>query len=186
MNWKGITNMSLDAFATTIATSRINDSVQITDDLYKIFDLDENGFFIFNPKLSENEGDFAYWRNFYHLQDWMEQLFYQKGGSDENDFNDEYVRLTLADLDNLWNEANLDKLDGLDKIFSEKFKQSLTPAEQIEANIFISNPIIQNQPNNSDYNISKENMEKLKQFIIDAKKYIQSNPSLAIFYYSSW
>ena len=178
--------MSLDAFATTIATSRINDSVQITDDLYKIFDLDENGFFIFHPKLSENEGDFAYWRNFYHLQDWMEQLFYQKGGNDENDFNDEYVRLTLADLDNLWNEANLDKLDGLDKIFSEKFKQSLTPAEQIEANIFISNPIIQNQPNNSDYNISKENMEKLKQFIIDAKKYIQSNPSLAIFYYSSW
>ena len=82
--------MSLDAFATTIATSRINNSVKITDDLYKIFDLDENGFFIFNPKPYENEGDFAYWRNFYHLQDWMEQLFYQKGGSDENDFNDFY------------------------------------------------------------------------------------------------
>ena len=182
--------MSLDAFATTIATSRINDSVQITDDLYKIFDLDENGFFIFNPKLSEKEGDFAYWRNFYQLQDWMEQLFYQKGGSDENDFNDEYVRLSLVDLDNLWHEANLDKLeslnslDSLDKIFSEK--SSLTPAEQIEANIFTSNPIIKNQPNNSDYNISKENMEKLKQFIIEAKEYIQSNPSLAIFYYSSW
>lgn len=176
--------MSLDAFATTIATSRINDSVQITDDLYKIFDLDENGFFIFHPKLSENEGDFAYWRNFYHLQDWMEQLFYQKGGNDENDFNDEYVRLTLADLDNLWNEANLDKLDGLDNIFYEKL--SLTPAEQIEANIFTSNPIIKNQPNNSNYHLSKENMYKLKQFIIDARKYIQSNPSLAIFYYSSW
>ena len=182
--------MSLDAFATTIATSRINDSVQITDDLYKIFDLDENGFFIFNPKLSDNEGDFAYWRNFYQLQDWMEQLFYQKGGSDENDFNDEYVRLSLVDLDNLWHEANLDKLeslnslDNLDKIFSEK--SSLTPAEQIEANIFTSNPIIQNQPNNSDYNISKKNMEKLKQFIIEAKEHIQSNPSLAIFYYSSW
>lgn len=179
--------MSLDAFATTIATSRIDDSVQITNDLYKIFDLDENGFFIFNPKPYKNEGDFAYWRNFYHLQDWMEQLFYQKGGSDENDFNDEYVRLTLTDLDNLWSEANLDKLDSLDSldnIFSEKLL--LTPAEQIEANIFTSNPIIQNQPNNSNYNISKENMKKLKQFIIDAKKYIQSNPSLAIFYYSSW
>ena len=176
--------MSLDAFATTIAISRINDSVQITDDLYKIFDLDENGFFIFNPKLSENEGDFAYWRNFYQLQDWMEQLFYQKGGSDENDFNDEYVRLSLVDLDNLWNEANLDSLESLDKIFSKK--SSLTPAEQIEANIFTSNPIIQNQPNNSDYNISKENMKKLKQFIIEAKAHIQSNPSLAIFYYSSW
>lgn len=178
--------MSLDAFATTIATSRINDSVQITDDLYKVFDLDENGFFIFNPKLSENEGDFAYWRNFYQLQDWMEQLFYQKGGSDKNDFNDEYVRLSLVDLDNLWHEANLSKLDSLDKIFSEKSKQSLTPAEQIAANIFISNPIIQNQPNNSDYNISKENMKKLKQFIIEAKAHIQYNPSLAIFYYSSW
>lgn len=176
--------MGLDAFATTIATSRINDSVQITDDLYKIFDLDENGFFIFNPKLSENKGDFAYWRNFYQLQDWIEQLFYQKGGSDENDFNDEYVRLSLVDLDNLWHEANLSKLDSLDKIFSEK--SSLTPVEQIEANIFTSNPIIQNQPNNSDYNISKENMEKLKQFIIEAKEHILSNPSLAIFYYSSW
>lgn len=175
--------MSLDAFATTIATLRINDSVQTTNDLYKIFDLDENGFFIFNPKLSEKEGDFAYWRNFYQLQDWMEQLFYQKGGSDENDFNDEYVRLSLVDLDNLWREANLSKLDSFDKIFSKKL---LTPAEQIEANIFISNPIIQNQPNNSDYNISKENMKKLKQFIIEAKAHMQSNPSLAIFYYSSW
>lgn len=175
--------MSLDAFATTIATSRINDSVHITDDLYKIFDLYENGFFIFEPKLSENEGDFAYWRNFYQLQDWMEQLFYQKGGSDENDFNDEYVRLSLVDLDNLWHEANLDSFD---KIFSKISKKSLTPAEQIAANIFISNPIIQNQRNNSDYNISKENMKKLKQFIIEAKEHIQSNPSLVIFYYSSW
>ena len=170
---------SLDAFAMTIAESRIDDSVNITNDLYKIFDLDDNGFFIFNPKPYKNEGDFAYWRNFYHLQDWMEQLFYQKGGDDENDFNDEYVRLSLYDLDNLWNEANLDNLE---QIFSKKSKQSLTPKEQIEANIFSSNPILYEQ----QYYINKENMEKLKQFIIDAKKYIQSNPSLAIFYYSSW
>lgn len=77
-------------------------------------------------------------------------------------------------------------MDNLEQIFSKKSKQSLTPKEQIEANIFSSNPILYEQQYDEQYYINKENMEKLKQFIIDAKKYIQSNPSLAIFYYLSW
>lgn len=41
-----------------------------------------------------------YWRKHYDLHDWMERLYYNKGGSAES-FNCVKVRLTNDDLDNL-------------------------------------------------------------------------------------
>jgi len=43
--------------------------------------------------------EIAYWRKFNHLHGWMEDLYREKGGTDE--FNCVYVRLEQADLDRL-------------------------------------------------------------------------------------
>jgi hypothetical protein len=50
------------------------------------------------PEVIERE-EIAYWRKFNHLHGWMEDLYREKGGTDE--FNCVYVRLEQADLDRL-------------------------------------------------------------------------------------
>ena len=48
--------------------------------------------------------EFAYWRKFDNLHQWMQDLYYIKGGL-ESTFNCVTVRLTPADLDKLWDAA---------------------------------------------------------------------------------
>ena len=48
--------------------------------------------------------NFAYWRKFNNLHQWMANLYYAKGGKSE-DFNCTTVRLMKEDLDKLWEEA---------------------------------------------------------------------------------
>jgi hypothetical protein len=47
----------------------------------------------------EEPQEIAYWRKHNRLQGWMEQLFFEKGGTGE--FNLQEVKLTLEDLDQL-------------------------------------------------------------------------------------
>ncbi|MCP2041881.1 hypothetical protein L1281_002499 [Neisseria sp. HSC-16F19] len=51
-------------------------------------------------EAAQADTQFAYWRKFYQLHRWMEELYYQKGGEDEF-FNCRTVRLELEDLDRL-------------------------------------------------------------------------------------
>ena len=105
--------MGLDAFATVVCSTQ-DDTNEVTEQPQHSSNLDNNN-------TPTNEADFAYWRNFDHLQYWMEQLFYQKGGTDENDFNGDYVKLSLIDLEKLWHDVNLDQLDLLNNtLFKEK------------------------------------------------------------------
>ena len=166
--------MGLDAFATVVYSSQddVNDLLS-TENTQQYLQLDNNN-------IPTNEADFAYWRNFNHLQYWMEQLFYQKGGSDENDFNGDYVELSLIDLEKLWYDANLEQLDLLhNTLFKEK--DYLTYPEQIESKIFLDINI--EQMDNSSV-LYKENLDKLKDFILEAKEYIKQGNE--VFYFSSW
>lgn len=43
--------------------------------------------------------DFAYWRKFRHLHNWMEDLYHHNGGTDQ--FNCVNIVVTLEDLDDL-------------------------------------------------------------------------------------
>lgn len=166
--------MGLDAFVTVVYSSQddVNDLLS-TEKTQQYLQSDNN-------KTPTNEADFAYWRNFDHLQDWMERLFYQKGGTDENDFNGDYVKLLLIDLEKLWHDANLDQLDLLNNtLFKEK--DYLTYPEQIESKIFLDINI--EQMDESDV-LYKENLDKLKIFILEAKEYIKQGNE--VFYFSSW
>jgi hypothetical protein len=49
--------------------------------------------------------DFSYWRKFNHLHGWMEQLYFQKGGTQE--FNCTTVRLMPEDLERLESLARM-------------------------------------------------------------------------------
>ena len=53
--------------------------------------------------------DFAYWRKFNHLHGWMEQLYRQKGGTQDS-FNCTTVRLMPDDLDRLASLATMKAL----------------------------------------------------------------------------
>ena len=120
--------MGLDAFATVVYPTQ-NETNEVAEKLQPYSNLDNNN-------TPSNETDFAYWRNFDHLQYWMEQLFYQKGGTDENDFNGDYVELSLIDLEKLWHDANLDQLDLLhDTLFKEK--DYLTYPEQCYMTLYL-------------------------------------------------
>lgn len=166
--------MGLDAFATVVYSSQddVNDLLS-TEKTQQYLQSDNNN-------TPTNEADFAYWRNFDHLQYWMEQLFYQKGGTDENDFNGDYVELSLIDLEKLWHEANLDQLNLLhNTLFKEK--DYLTYPEQLEFKIFVD--INNEQMDESDV-LYKENLDTLKSFILEAKEYIKNGN--AVFYSSSW
>ncbi len=58
-----------------------------------------------------NNMDFAYWRKFYPLDNWMQRLYIKRGGKDG--FNCNLVRLYEEDLDKLYNEAqHLDFYEG--------------------------------------------------------------------------
>lgn len=50
-------------------------------------------------KLSLENEELAYWRKHPNLQGWMEELYHEKGGTE--DFNCVEVELTLEDLDAL-------------------------------------------------------------------------------------
>ena len=166
--------MGLDAFATMVySTQDSNHEVLNTEKPQPYSNLDDNN-------TQTNEADFAYWRNFDHLQYWMEKLFYQKGGTDENDFNGDYVELSLIDLEKLWQEANLDQLNLLhNTLFKEK--DYLTYPEQLEFKIFVD--INHEQMGDSNV-LYKENLDKLKDFILEAKEYIKQGNG--VFYLSSW
>ena len=65
---------------------------------YKVKNLDSLKDLEFS-KDAMVDSDFDYWRKFYGLQNWMENLYWEKGGTDV--FNCTPVRLTLQDLDRL-------------------------------------------------------------------------------------
>ena len=72
---------------------------------------------------------FAYWRKFNHLHGWMEELYREKGGSQEV-FNCCTVRLELEDLARLEADLNGDKLKytpgfffGDDEIYPEDIEE---------------------------------------------------------------
>jgi hypothetical protein len=51
--------------------------------------------------------EFKYWRKHHPLHDWMKRLFIKKGGDySANQFNCEYVRVTLEDLEFLKNDMD--------------------------------------------------------------------------------
>ena len=168
----GYQTMGLDAFATVVYSTQ-DDTNEVTEQPQQYSNLDNN-------HTPSNEADFAYWRNFDHLQYWMERLFYQKGGTDENDFNGDYVELSLIDLEKLWQEANLDQLNLLhNPLFKEK--DYLTYPEQLESKIFVD---INNEQMDDSNVLYKENLDKLKIFILEAKEYIKQGNE--VFYFSSW
>lgn len=56
-------------------------------------------------ELDENNGyELQYWRKFNNLHGWMERLYREKGGKQEQ-FNCTNVRLSKTDLMRLWREA---------------------------------------------------------------------------------
>lgn len=54
----------------------------------------------FDTNNLTDEVEVAYWRKHPNLHGWMEELYYQKGGSDDS-FNGSKVVLTKTDLDSL-------------------------------------------------------------------------------------
>lgn len=166
--------MGLDAFAIVVYSSQ--------DDTNELLNTENPQQYLQsdNNNTLTNEADFAYWRNFDHLQYWMEKLFYQKGGTDENDFNGDYVKLSLIYLEKLWHDANLDQLDLLNNtLFKEK--DYLTYPEQLESKIFVD---INNEQMDNSNVLYKENLDRLKTFILEAKDYIKNGNT--VFYFSSW
>ena len=63
----------------------------------------------FTDGEQEAASEFAYWRKFNHLHGWMERLYRQKNGADEQ-FNCASVRLTEEDLDRLETDWKAGKL----------------------------------------------------------------------------
>jgi hypothetical protein len=63
----------------------------------------------YNPEYSEDRHNFFYWRKHPNLQGWMENLYHEKGGTEEV-FNCVEVELTLDDLDRLEKDIKEDKL----------------------------------------------------------------------------
>lgn len=61
-----------------------------------------------NREFKKLDRGFFYWRKFYELDNWMKDLFYSKGGTEE--FNCAAVRLTRRDLDKLCYNSNIGPL----------------------------------------------------------------------------
>lgn len=86
------------------------------------------------PKGAMVDKDFDYWRKFYGLQNWMENLYHEKGGTE--DFNCTPVRLTLQDLDRL--ERDMQKDDFYeDRIWDTLEEEKKYTVEHLEE--FIKN-----------------------------------------------
>lgn len=68
-------------------------------------EVDLNDLLFEDGKAREGvDTEFAYWRKFNNLHQWMADLYYRKGGERES-FNCTTVRLMPADLDKLWDSA---------------------------------------------------------------------------------
>lgn len=61
-----------------------------------------------NRAFKKLDREFFYWRKFYELDNWMKDLFCEKGGTEE--FNCAAVRLTRRDLDKLCYDSNIGSL----------------------------------------------------------------------------
>lgn len=86
--------MGLDMYAYTVPADRLGDN-----------QVDLNHLLFEDGTTKEGvDRNFAYWRKFNNLHNWMADLYYKKGGKQES-FNCTTVRLTSADLDRLWDEA---------------------------------------------------------------------------------
>jgi len=86
--------MGLDMYAYTVDAEDIGDQ-QVDIKLY-----DDKG----EPLFDSLNREFAYWRKFNNLHQWMADLYYKKGGT-SMPFNCNTVRLMPADLDKLWADA---------------------------------------------------------------------------------
>ena len=73
--------MGLDMYAYVVPKEAAIDGVNVNKNLYNSFEL------------------FWDWRKHHDLHGWMEQLYRKKGGIEE--FNCQYVELTIHDLDQL-------------------------------------------------------------------------------------
>lgn len=72
----------------------------------------------------EGSVEIAYWRKHPNLHGWMENLYRDKGGIDEQ-FNCVPVELTMSDLDNLEEAIKEDKLpDTAGFFFGQSYKDS--------------------------------------------------------------
>jgi len=116
--------MGLDMYAYTLPAEHIgNQQVDI-----KLFN---NGAATF-PELNT---EFAYWRKFNNLHQWMALLYFKKGGADTR-FNCNTVRLMPADLDRLEAEApTLEPAAG----FFWGDQQEMTPEDVAEVMTFVRN-----------------------------------------------
>ena len=78
-------------------------------------------------KQQEDDNELFYWRKHPDLHIWFRDLFYQKGGYRDSEFNGDGVRITSEDLDQL---EELIKDDGLSttrsKIWGESYYGSAT------------------------------------------------------------
>ena len=170
--------MALEMFAITMPVSSVGDIQTIVDKN------DDNGVENNNQHyLSEDDpidvnSELAYWVRFEHLHCWMEKLFMDKGGSMENDFNCDFVRLMPDDLDRLWKDAQLDKFksmfpEGVVKLEVEEqqpFFEATGETETERSVFWCSNTVLY-----------KSDMFKLIDFINRARSAI-NNDNLAVFY----
>lgn len=87
--------MGLDMYAYTAPADRFGDQDQT----------DLNNLIFEDGKARDGvDTEFAYWRKFNNLHQWMQDLYYRKGGAKES-FNCTTVRLMPDDLDKLWDAA---------------------------------------------------------------------------------
>lgn len=81
------------------------------------------------------EEEFRYWRKFYDLENWMENLYHEKGGKEE--FNCMPLRLVTRDLDRLEHDIQEDEFWKVSKGKDVQFFKSLKTFIQ-EARDFIT------------------------------------------------
>ena len=70
----------------------------------------------FDTNNVTSEVEVAYWRKHPNLHGWMEELYYQKGGTDDS-FNSSKVVLTKTDLDSLEQDIIDDNLPNTSGFF---------------------------------------------------------------------